>query len=251
MLTREKIALEHHARDIAEELLEDSKNESQIYLDLMGHDINNLNQISLGYLELFLESPQLNNNDRMLVGKAYDALQNSSQLISNIRNVQRARLGEAKLHTVDLNKVIVDVKNRYAHVRGRSVTINYIPVDGCYVKANDIITDVFCNLVGNALRHSPSEKPLFIDIAISKVKENDLNYYKVTVEDNGPGISDTNKDKLFKRLSHGLSKSVGIGMGLFLVKTLVESYNGKVWVEDRVTNDYTKGAKFIVMLPAI
>jgi signal transduction histidine kinase len=70
------------------------------------------------------------------------------------------------------------------------------------------------------------------------------------VADNGQGISDTNKDKLFKRLNQGISKSIGTGMGLFLVKTLIESYNGKVWVEDRVQGDHTKGAKFIVMLPA-
>jgi signal transduction histidine kinase len=37
---------------------------------------------------------------------------------------------------------------------------------------------------------------------------------------------------------------------LYLVKSLVESYDGKVWVEDRVKGDHTKGAKFVVMLPA-
>jgi signal transduction histidine kinase len=173
IMTKEKVALEHKARIIAEELLENSKNESQVYLDLIGHDINNLNQISLGYLEMFLDSPRLDVNDRMLLGKAYDAIQNSSQVIYNIRNVQRVRLGENRLQTVDLSKVIMDVKTRYAHVRGRNVTINFIPVDGCYVKANDIITDVFCNIVGNAIRHSPPEKPLFIDIDITNVKDND------------------------------------------------------------------------------
>lgn len=43
----------------------------------------------------------------------------------------------------------------------------------------------------------------------------------------------------------------GMGLGLYLVKTLVESYNGEVWVEDRVNGDHTKGARFMVTLPAI
>jgi signal transduction histidine kinase len=42
-----------------------------------------------------------------------------------------------------------------------------------------------------------------------------------------------------------------MGLGLYLVKSLVESYHGRVWVEDRVAGDYTKGSRFVVMLPAI
>jgi signal transduction histidine kinase len=42
----------------------------------------------------------------------------------------------------------------------------------------------------------------------------------------------------------------GSGPGLYLVKSLVEGYGGRVWVEDRVHGDHTKGARFVVMLPA-
>jgi signal transduction histidine kinase len=42
-----------------------------------------------------------------------------------------------------------------------------------------------------------------------------------------------------------------MGLGLYLVRTLVDSYNGSVWAEDRVKGDHTKGARFVVMLPAV
>ena len=42
-----------------------------------------------------------------------------------------------------------------------------------------------------------------------------------------------------------------MGLGLYLVKSLVESYGGRVWVEDRIAGDHTKGARFVVMLPAV
>jgi signal transduction histidine kinase len=42
-----------------------------------------------------------------------------------------------------------------------------------------------------------------------------------------------------------------MGLGLYLVKTLVDSFGGRVWVEDRVIGDYSKGARFVVVLPAI
>jgi signal transduction histidine kinase len=40
-----------------------------------------------------------------------------------------------------------------------------------------------------------------------------------------------------------------MGLGLYLVKSLVDSYGGRVWIEDRVKDDHTKGARFVVMLP--
>ena len=48
----------------------------------------------------------------------------------------------------------------------------------------------------------------------------------------------------------GSDKAKGMGLGLYLVKSLVDSYGGSVWVEDRVPGDHTQGARFVVMLPA-
>jgi signal transduction histidine kinase len=71
------------------------------------------------------------------------------------------------------------------------------------------------------------------------------------VEDNDPGIPDILKDVIFDRFRRGDTKAHGTGLGLYPVKTLVDSYGGKVWVEDRIKGDYTKGARFMVMLPAV
>ena len=56
---------------------------------------------------------------------------------------------------------------------------------------------------------------------------------------------------VFNRLQRGDTKARGMGLGQYLVRSLIESYQGRVWVEDRVPGDHTKGAKFVVMLPAI
>jgi signal transduction histidine kinase len=72
-----------------------------------------------------------------------------------------------------------------------------------------------------------------------------------SVEDTGPGIPDWIKDKLFTRFQRGDTTAHGKGLGLYLVKMLVESYKGAIWVEDRFSGDYTKGARFVVMLPAV
>jgi signal transduction histidine kinase len=73
----------------------------------------------------------------------------------------------------------------------------------------------------------------------------------VAIEDNGPGIPDTMKNELFPG-SHGAPrKGVARGLGLYIVRTLVSDYGGRVRVEDRVPGDYSQGCRFIVELPAI
>lgn len=74
--------------------------------------------------------------------------------------------------------------------------------------------------------------------------------FKSIVEYNGPGIPDEVKEKLFHRLERSATKAHGKGLGLYLVRTLVEGYNRDVWVEDRVPGDHTQGAKFVILLPA-
>jgi signal transduction histidine kinase len=72
----------------------------------------------------------------------------------------------------------------------------------------------------------------------------------VTVADNGPGIPDDMKAKLFQRFKGEGAKSGGHGLGLYLVKTIVDDFGGRVKAGDRVRGDYSKGAKFVLLLPA-
>jgi signal transduction histidine kinase len=76
-------------------------------------------------------------------------------------------------------------------------------------------------------------------------------YYRITVDDNGPGIPDERKESVFGRFSTGPNRVKGSGLGLYLVKSLVESYGGSVWVENRVPGNYKEGSGFVVMLPAV
>jgi signal transduction histidine kinase len=115
--------------------------------------------------------------------------------------------------------------------------------------ANELIDEIFINLVENSIKHSPPDKPLVIDIVQSEVCEDRKEYHRISVEDNGPGVPDEVKEKLFARFYRGTTKTRGKGLGLYLIKTLVEDFNGKVWVEDRVPGDHSKGTKFVIMIP--
>ena len=175
-------------------------------------------------------------------------LMNSSQLIDNVRKIQREKAGLYEHLVMDMGKVLQDVKNSYAAVAGREIKIELTKDDECQVAANELLKDVFINLVGNSIKHSRG--PLLIKIKMAKFADNGKSYCRVSVEDNGPGIQDEMKIKLLNRLSSENTRARGKGFGLYLIKQLVKDFNGKFWMEDRVSGDHTKGARFVVMLPA-
>jgi PAS domain S-box-containing protein len=239
-------------RKQAEEALSDAKARAEMYLDLMSHDIRNYNQIALGYLELAMDVLDLDEGGRELISKPIDAVNSSSRLINNVLKLQRATGGKAlKNQLIDLCDILEKIKANNSNVPGRQITINYRPAPMCNIMANDLIYDVFSNLIGNALKHTSPDKPLTIDISVKGETIGGRTYLKISIEDNGPGIPDALKGKLFTRLEQGRTKASGRGLGLYLVRTLVEDFGGKVWVEDRVTGDYRQGVRFVVALPAV
>jgi signal transduction histidine kinase len=235
-----------------EDSLRRANESATIYLDLMAHDLNNMNQITMGYLEMADEKLQSEKNitveDRSLIEKPLEEIKRASELIKNVRIIQQSKGEGAILKPVDLGAIIKDIIDTYSEIPEQKVTINYKGSRGCFVMANGFLRDVISNLVGNAIKHSGGS--VAIDIDVGSVMKNDKRYYKVSIADNGPGIPDNIKEQLFHRLVRGRTMAKGSGLGLYLVKNLVENYHGQVWVEDSVPGDHTKGAKFVVMLPA-
>ncbi|HEY3273310.1 MAG TPA: PAS domain-containing sensor histidine kinase, partial [Methanocella sp.] len=238
-------------RKRAEEALKEAKAQAELYLDLMGHDINNMNQIAMGFLEIAIESFTLKDEERKFLEKPLDTLKNSAMLIENVRKLQKLGEGGLKYRDIDLCGILEQVIDDYSHIPGRNVTIHFQPLPACYIIANDLIKDVFANLIGNAIKHSDPQQPLAIEVGLEPVTKEGKKYYRVTVEDNGPGIPDDLKNRLFLRFQRGQEKAIGKGLGLYLVHTLVHDFRGTIWVEDRVPGDYTRGAKFVVLLPAL
>jgi signal transduction histidine kinase len=97
---------------------------------------------------------------------------------------------------------------------------------------------VFGNLLDNAVFHN-DEAEVRIDVDVTATDATVV----VRIADNGPGIPDSRKREVFGRGEKGL-ESPGSGLGLYLVDNLVETYGGRVWIED----NEPKGSVFCVEL---
>jgi PAS domain S-box-containing protein len=236
-------------RKQVEGALREAKMQAELYLDLISHDINNMNQIGLGYLELAMQRLSLDEDGTALLSKPLDVLKNSSTLIDNVRKTRLAITGELKMRPIDVGEMLENIKNGYDMIPQKDVFINYTPTKGSRVMANELLQDVMTNLIDNAIKHSG--RPVNIGIGLEPAHAHGRDYYIISIEDDGPGIPDDNKSRIFERMIRGDTKAKGSGLGLYLVKTLVRSFNGKVWVENRIAGDYTKGSRFMIRLPAI
>ncbi len=245
-------AIDTTERKRAEIALREAKSQAELYVDLMGHDINNMNQAAMGFIELACEKIKKNGSlgkeDADLLASAIGPLRNSAGLIDSVRKLQKEKKGGLQPHVIDIRDVLAAVKDRYAAIPGREVVISYTATCPCKVIANELLRDVFSNLVGNAIKHSRGA--IAISVSLTAEQRQGKLFCRVAVEDTGPGIPDERKKAIFERASEDRA-IMGRGLGLYLVKTLVDDYHGQVWVEDRVPGDYRKGARFVVLLPAV
>ncbi len=200
--------------------LEESNRTATLFLDIMVHDINNANTIAIGYTQFLVDA--LEGERREMAQKMLSQLEQSSEIIGCVATLREARENGAALTQVDLDRVIrVQVANHPAiriRYEGREVA----------VLADDLLSEVFANLVGNAIKFGGPA----VEIAI-RVEEHDEEVL-VSVEDTGPGIPDAVKTSLFRRFRRGEGELAGAGLGLYICRMLITRYGGRIRAEDRV-----------------
>ncbi len=145
--------------------LKEAKNQAELYVDLMSHDINNMNQIGVASLELAVESGQMDDNTRNLVERSLAAFNSSSALIGNVKKLQQAKEQALEQSVIDVGDVLAAVAKHYQIVNPLA-TVSYEAATRCQVKGNELLYDVFSNLVDNAIKHS--DGPADVRIGISK-----------------------------------------------------------------------------------
>jgi signal transduction histidine kinase len=123
-----------------------------------------------------------------------------------------------------------------------------LPAARCFVSGNELIEEIFSNILRNAVDYDPHDK-IVIDISVGEFMIEPRKYWCVSIADNGIGIPDSKKNVVFGRLGAGQEHPPASGLGLSIVRAIVEAYHGLVWVEDRVRGDPSKGSVFRVALP--
>lgn len=230
------------------EMLEE-KERLELYLDVLSHDVNNLNLAIRGNLELFRARAGVGLQGGAYLDNAERMLNEVGDLVENINKLQMLGKGKAVHHPMPLSQVLEETVISRQRTPGRKVVIDTDIKDGLVVEANELLRDVFSNLIHNAIKYTPD--PVQLTVTAERTLFNGRDTCRVVVEDNGCGIPDDFKIRIFNRFERGSPNTTGRGLGLYLVKNIIEGFGGSVWVEDRVAGERNYGARFVLNIPCI
>ena len=237
----------------SEKKCREAYNRTEFYRDLLAHDINNILQSILSGMllnEMYIENPKNLEELKSTMRIIKEQVWRGSKLVSNVHKLSQLEKTEILIEQIEvckiLKKSITYAKNAF---QDRNVNIQVDSVgETLHIQANNLLEDVFENILINAVKYT--ENPTVeIIVKISKEQKENINYIKMEFIDNGIGVDDTRKKNIFLR-GHNEDKYVrGMGLGLSLVKIIIKNYYGKIWVEDRVKGDHSKGCNFVLLIP--
>ena len=250
------IAIENSAmfRDIGE-----AKDQVKVYLDLLSHDVGNLVNPVNAYLEIVLGTTTLTPVQYKYLSSALESNRGMLHIIRNVRrSAQMLETTGVELVPMNLAKSVrqtaAEAKTAFL---GKKVNMHLnLPEQDEWVVADNFLDDVIYNLLTNSIKFDEHEE-IIIDVETKAVEFEGKNYINLRIIDRGVGIPDDLKAKVFSRdfrktvrADRPISqKSKGAGMGLSIVKALMDRYKGKVWIENRVYEDFSRGSIFNLLLP--
>lgn len=237
-------------RKLAAEKIEEARNRAEFFNDLMAHDLNNINQGILSALELALYNRELPPKPRQQIQLAFDQVMRSADLIGRVKKIARLDVESPLLTAKDIAPTFFSaVEAAKSSMPGKTVKLTTNIKEGAYhVVADEFLGDLFFNLLHNAMKFDRSSQ---VVIDVKATPDSRKQVVKIEFKDHGPGIPDEAKGRIFARLtSRREQRTRTSGIGLTLARGIVERYNGQISVQDRVAGDPSRGANFVVVLPA-
>ena len=191
---------------------------------------------------------KLNETQKKYMQQVSDGNQRMITLVNDLLNVSRLDLGTFSVEPEATD--IVELAKTIASDMTPQLETKHIKLVQDYAKdIPKVVTDpklmrvVIENILSNSVKYTPEKGQ--VEISISKDNDN----FKISIKDNGMGIPKSQQDQIFTKLFRAdnatTSAAEGTGLGLYMVRGIVENAGGKIWFE----SEENKGTTFFVTLP--
>jgi PAS domain S-box-containing protein len=221
-----------------ERRLEKQRDRLELLNQVLRHDIRNDVQVVTGTVEM--AGDHVDEEGAEYIEQALERSRHVVELTQTARDLAETMLeDEGKRKPVSVGRAVSESVEKADSTGDREVVVVDGDLPDATVLADDMLASVFHNLLQNAIEHNPADEPT-VSVSVDEFAETVV----VRVADDGPGIPDDRTEAIFGKGEKGL-ESPGTGLGLYLVKTLVDQYGGDVRVEE---ND-PEGSVFSVELP--
>jgi len=231
-----------------------AKNE---FLEIVAHDLKNpLTAIGINadLLRVILKSRWTEDvaDLELYLQIITDKVEQMNIAIKNLLELDRLESGYLQLQKERLNAetILHRLVMEYRELSQRkNIEIEYEkPEMECSILGDQYaVREIFDNLLSNAIKYSPPNKKIYVRTSIINGS-----YVQVEIQDEGQGLTPEDQQKLFSKFAKLSARPTGgeisTGLGLSIVKKLVEAHNGKVWAESEGRH---KGTTFVVRLPQL
>jgi signal transduction histidine kinase len=236
----------HIELKLARERLRELNDEKNEFMGIAAHDLRNPLSAIKGYAEMVMEDAQdlshreLEENGRRI----QDTAARMAEMVQNLLDANRIERGEMQLNLApaDLGpalRSVVETQRPRATAKQQTIHLEGDTTPAAVLVDVSVAVQVLENLVSNAVKYSPPGRN--IHVRLKKLPD----AVRCEVQDEGPGLSAEDQKKLFGKFARLSAKPTGgehsTGLGLSIVKKMVEAMNGKVWCESELGH----GAKFI------
>jgi len=234
------VELANQAKELAR-----SNNELERFAYVASHDLQEPLRMITSFLQLLEKryNDLLDDKGRQYIHFAVDGAARMKDILVDLLEYSRIGKKNEKLQEVNLNEIVARVvrnlKSGLEEIPEATINVDDLPI----IQANKTeMIQLFQNLLSNAIKYRGNEPP-----AISVINKSSKAHWLIGVHDNGIGIDKLYFDRIFiifQRLHSGKNYK-GTGIGLAICKKIIDSLNGKIWVESEID----KGSTFWVQLP--
>jgi PAS domain S-box-containing protein len=225
--------------------LDREKNE---FLGIVTHDLKNPIAAVRGLVGLVHDGVVEAEQAKEIHSQIAAAADRMMVLVDNLLDINRLESGAIAFQIVkfDMLPLVEGIVGQYqVQAEAKNITLCYSSASASNsVFANEqAMIQVMDNIISNAVKYSPRGRSVFVRLSSSETTT------RIEVQDEGEGISFDDMKKLFRKFTRLSARPTGgehsTGLGLSIVKKIVEAMNGRVWCE----SELGKGATFIVELP--
>jgi signal transduction histidine kinase len=214
---------------------------------IVSHDLKNPITVVRGLAEILRDETLSQEKKNTVLDQLTLVGDRMLELVKNLLDLNHLESGLMTFHPrpLDINHLLVWAVNQYkSPAEAKNLTIQYenTSAQNMVIADEQAMMQVLDNIVSNAVKYSPMGKNIFLRL------RSDAEKVRIEVEDEGEGISSNDMKRLFGKFARLSAQPTGgehsTGLGLSIVKKMVEAMNGKVWCE----SELGRGARFIVEL---
>lgn len=222
---------------LREEELSSTAEDAMLYVDLIAHATHDNDALIKAYMEPLAgqEGSKKQAKGALQAAGWNDEAVDLIRALSKVGVQEQLPLGEIVRDTIPAAEAFAVMEHKKLNVKYASAEL---------LQVSPLFKYAVHEALLNSVRHSAATS-VDVDVRVTRDRSG---ISRIEISDNGPGIPDEIKSEVFRPQKSKQVKNPQ-SIGLYLVKRIANKFGGRVWIEDRVPGNYTKGARLVITVP--